>query len=104
MNGKRIPVPGTERTVWPGSRQADAVSAGSDVLLTAWLRPRSGAGVDSERARTEASLPPLQRTYAERKALEQQTGADPADIEAFRSYCESVGITVGDSHWRSVTV
>jgi kumamolisin len=104
VNVKRIPVPGTERTVWPGSREADAVAAGTDVLLTAWLRPRSGSGVDSERARTLASLPPLQRTYAERKALEQQTGADPADLEALRSYCESVGLTVGDSHWRSVTV
>ncbi len=97
-------IPGTERRIWPGSRHADSVAAGSDVLLTAWLRPRSGGDLDGDAARAIGSVPPLHRTYADRKALKRQTDADAADVEILRRYCDRAGITVGDSHWRSVTI
>jgi kumamolisin len=104
MAGKRVLIPGTERKIWPGSRRADPVSPDADVLLTAWLRPRPGGDLDGETARALGAAPPLQRTYADRKTLERQTAADPADIELLRRYCESLDITVAESHWRSVNI
>ncbi len=101
---KRVPLPGTERAIWPGSRKADSVSADSEVLLTAWLRPRRGGDLDEDAARTLGSVAPLRRTYATRSTLKGQTDADPADVAVLQRYCEGLGITVGNSHWRSVTV
>jgi kumamolisin len=74
------------------------------VLLTAWLRPRNGGDLDGDAARALGGVPPLHRTYTDRKTLKRQTDADPADVDALRRYCNGLGITVGDSHWRSVTV
>lgn len=99
-----IPIPGTRRTIWPGSRHVGELTARGDVLLTAWLRPMSGGELDDERARTLAATPPLQRTYADRKTLARQTGADPADVEVLRAYCKGFGIEVVESHWRSVVI
>lgn len=50
------------------------------------------------------STPPLQRTYADRKTLAQETGADPADVELLRRYCDGFGVRIVGSHWRSVTL
>ncbi|MEO6836713.1 MAG: S53 family peptidase [Candidatus Tumulicola sp.] len=101
---KRVPIPQTERKVWPGSREAEPLTADSDVLLTAWLRPRRGGDLDVEKARTLGLTPPLQRTYADRKTLARQTDADPADIELLRRYCGRFDLMVVDSHWRSVSI
>jgi kumamolisin len=101
---KRVPIPGTERTVWPGSHRAESLVSDVDVHLTAWLRPRRGGGLDGEFARSLGGTPPLQRTYADRKTLARQTGADPADVEMLRRYCEGFGLTIVDSHWRSVAI
>ena len=98
----RVPIPGTQRAVWPGSREAAPVSAQSDVTLTAWLRPRNRGAIDMNAARAIGSVKPSQRKYADRKAFEAQTGADPADIEQLEAYCKSVGIEVVSSHWRSL--
>lgn len=101
---KRVLIPGTDRTVWPGSHRAESLTSDADLLLTAWLRPRRGGDLDRDSARTLGATPPLQRTYADRKTLARQTGADPADVELLRRYCEGFGLTVVDSHWRSVTM
>jgi kumamolisin len=101
---QRIPIPGTERMTWPGSRQVGPLTATSDVLVTAWLGARSGGQLDRERAQALGSTPPLQRTYADRKTLAQQTGTDPADVELLRRYCERFGVKIAGSHWRSLTL
>lgn len=101
---KQIPIPGTERTVWPGSHRVESLSSEADILVTAWLRPKPGGDLDGERARTLGATPPSQRTYAERKTLARQTGADPADIELLRRYCESFGLRIVDSRWRAVAI
>lgn len=90
--------------VWPGSREAAPATAESDVLLTAWLRPRHGGEIDVEAAKQIGATAPLKRNYADRAALEQQTGADPADVEVLSLYCKSVGIAVGPTQWRSITL
>lgn len=101
---KRVPLPGTARVKWPGSREAAPVSAHPEVLLTAWLRPRSGGKIDVAAARALGAVAPRERTYAQRAALERQTGADPADVEALRRYCEPLGISVAEPAWRSVVL
>jgi kumamolisin len=101
---KPIPIPGTERTIWPGSHLVESLASDAEVLLTAWLRPRRGGDLDGAQARTLGATPPAQRTYADRKALARQTGADPADVELLRRYCEGFGLTVVDEHWRSVAI
>src|SRR5271166_1541724 len=101
---KQIPIPGTERKVWPASHQAEPLVSDTDVVLTAWLRPRRGGDLDVAAARTLGGTPPLQRTHADRKALARQTDADPADVESLRHFCESAGLTLTDARWRSVSV
>lgn len=101
---QRVPIPGTERKVWPGSRRIESLASGADVLLTAWLRPKRGGYLDGEYARTQGATPPLHRTYAGRKALARQTGADSADVELLRRYCAGFDLRIVDTHWRSVTM
>ena len=101
---KHVAIPGTHREVWPGSRRAAALRADRDIRLTAWLRPKPGGELDVERARSLGGVSPLQRTYADRDVLERQTGADPADIETLRRYCDGFGIEVADARWRSVAI
>ena len=104
MAETRVPIPGTHRNVWPGSHHAEPLVSDTDVLLTAWLRPNKGADLDRDRARALGAMPPLERTYIDRKTLALQTNADPADVELFRRYCERFGLSIILSHWRSVTV
>jgi kumamolisin len=73
-------------------------------MLTAWLRPKKGGELDVARAQKLGATPPLQRHYAERETLSEQTGADPADVEHLRTYCEGLGIRFVESHWRSVVL
>ncbi|HEY8298786.1 MAG TPA: hypothetical protein VIG32_12285, partial [Candidatus Baltobacteraceae bacterium] len=99
-----VPVPLTERVVWPDSREAAPVTSSTDVLLTAWLRPRTGGELDADNARKLAATPPLLRTYLDRTTLERQTDADPEDVELLRRYCERFGLSIVDTRWRSVVV
>ncbi|HEY1656212.1 MAG TPA: S53 family peptidase [Candidatus Tumulicola sp.] len=99
-----IPIPGSHRKIWPDSRHADAVSGTDDIHLTAWLRPKRGGAIDLQRVEALGSEPPLERAYAARGILADETGADPADVALLRAYCESFGLTIGQSHWRSVVV
>ncbi|HEV7179562.1 MAG TPA: S53 family peptidase [Candidatus Baltobacteraceae bacterium] len=101
---RRVPIPGTERGIWPRSRPAAPLVSDTDVLLTAWLRPRPGGDLDREFASTLGATLPSHRAYADRKTLARQTDADPADVEALRRYCEGFGLTTVDSRWRSVTI
>lgn len=102
--GERVPVPGTERTIWPGSHEVAPVASGADLLLTAWLRPRQGGDLDAGSARKLAATPPLLRTHTDKKTLARQTDADPDDVELLRRYCERFGLKIVDSRWRSVVI
>jgi kumamolisin len=101
---KNVPIPGTERKIWPRSHHAEPLVADHDVLLTAWLRPRRGGELDAEKARELGATPPSRRAYTDRKTLAQQTGADPADVESLRHYCERHGLTIAEAQWRSVSI
>ncbi|HVS46380.1 MAG TPA: S53 family peptidase [Verrucomicrobiae bacterium] len=101
---KRVPVPLTERTVWPDSHQVGPPTSGDDVLLTAWLRSRPGGDLDVAGARKLAITPPLLRTLADRKALATQTDAAPDDVELLRRYCERFELKIVDTRWRSVVI
>ncbi|MGZ3530908.1 MAG: S53 family peptidase [Vulcanimicrobiaceae bacterium] len=101
---KRVPIPGTQRKVWPRSHRAEPLATDAHVHLTAWLRPRCGGDLDVEYARTLGATSPLHRTYADRKTLALQTDAESADVELLRGYCEGFGLTIVASHWRSVTI
>jgi len=100
----RVPIAGTHRDTWPGSTPAEALASTADVLLTVWLRPKKGGEIDVERARTIGATPPPSRAYAGRKELALQTGADDGDVERFTAYCKAFGITIVESHWRSLVV
>ena len=104
MLERRVPIPRTLRTIWPGSQHAGALTTGADVAVTAWLRPKRGGELDAARAQLLGATPPLNRTYAERKTLVQETACDPADVEQLRAYCESFGLRIVASHWRSVQI
>ncbi len=99
-----IQIPGTRREKWPGSTPAGPISSQADVSLTVWLRPKKGGELDAERARRLGSTSPLNRTYADRKTLEEQTGADDADVQLFTAYCRKLGIKVVESHWRALEI
>jgi kumamolisin len=101
---RRVPIPGTNRTNWPGSKFAEAVTPEVDVLLTLWIRPKKGGELDVARAQKLGATPPLKREYAERKALRAQTDADPADVARLCAYCEGLGIRIVESQWRSLVV
>ncbi len=104
MPGSSVPIPDTQREVWPGSREVEPLATGADVVLTAWLRPKSGGDLDEKRAQTLATTPLAHRNYRDRKTLAAQTGADPAEIEVLRRYCEAFDLRIVDSHWRSVEI
>ncbi len=101
---ERVPIPGTHRSVWPGTTQAAELSSDAGALLTAWLRPRRGGALDIERARTLGATPPGKRTYVDRHELADETAADAKDVELLRRYCARFGIEVTAQHWRSVVV
>jgi len=100
----RVPIAGTFRKHWPGSTPAEALTSGADVLLTVWLRPREGGDLDIAGAQKLGAIPPLERTYLDRNALKAQTDADPADLTRLRTYCETLGIRIVETYWRSVLV
>ena len=100
----RVAIPGTKRTIWPGSRHAEPLSSDARIRLTAWLRPRSGGELDAAAAQKISATPPLLRTYADRKALTKATGADPDDVAVLRTYCKRFGLGVSDVSWRAATI
>ena len=100
----RVPIPGTHRGVWPGSREVQSLSSETDVRLTAWLRPPRGAELDVAYAQTLGATLPQQRKYLEPTSLAERTAADPADVESLSRYCERFGLTIVESHWRSVVI
>jgi kumamolisin len=104
ISNRRVPIPGTERQIWPGSHRTESLTADRDVLLTAWLRSKAGGDLDAAHARALGGTPPPARTYADRSTLARQTGADPADVELLRRYCEVFGLKILDSRWRSVCI
>jgi len=99
-----LPLPLTARLPWPGSREAAPVTPGTDVLLTAWLRPRPGGELDTAAARALGAAPPALRTYADRATIARETGADPADVASLTAYCTERGLQVHGTHWRSVAI
>jgi len=101
---QRVTIPKTHRSRWPGSTPAEPLTSQADVSLTAWLRPKKGGELDVARARTLGATPPFEREYVDRQTLKLQTNADPADVERLRAYCQNHGVSLVESHWRSVVL
>jgi kumamolisin len=100
---KPVPIAGTHRNVWPGATAVSTLADG-DVLLTAWLRPRTDHELDAGRARQLGATLPGNRAYASRADLARATDADPNDVDMLKTHCSKVGVGVLDTHWRSVTL
>jgi kumamolisin len=99
----RVPIPNTHRNVWPGTTPAGALSSESEVILTAWLRPKAGVALDAQRARSLGATPPARRAYVHRSQLAREW-VDNDDLEALRRYCARYGIEIVETHWRSATI
>jgi kumamolisin len=105
MNRDRLtPISGTNRVAWPGTTPVEGISSDADTLLTAWLRPRRGGELDVARALQLGATPPSKRVYADRAALARDTTADQSDVDLLRRYCESCGVKVISTAWRSVVI
>lgn len=102
-SSERVPIPHTQRAVWPGATPVAELSK-ADAWLTAWLRPRRGGELDVRRAIELGSTLPEKRAYASRAELEAQTGADPDDLKLLTRYCKRFGIEIVSSHWRAATL
>lgn len=100
----RIALPDTHRASWPGSTFAEPLTSERDVTVTAWLPPKRGNEIDLASVFALAKLPLRGRSYAVRKTLAQQSGADEDAAKTLRAYCERMGLQVEESHWRSMVV
>ena len=99
-----VPIAGTTRQVWPGSKPAATVDASTDVLLTAWFRPKRDGNIDAGSARKLGETLPRSRVYTPRSSLAQQTGADPDDVELLRRYCEQFDLRMFEAHWQTALI
>ena len=101
---ERAEIAQTFRTKWPGSTFARELASEAAVLLTVWLRPKTGGELDVASAVKLGSTLPRARTYTERKELRTRTDADSAAAERLSAYLERIGFHVVGSHWRSIVI
>lgn len=99
---RSIALPHTHRDNWPGSTFVEPLASDREIVATAWLAPRPGGAIDRDAAYELAARPPHQRRYERPKDLAERTAADPVDAAALQAYCESSGIRIVQSHWRSM--
>lgn len=100
---KLVAIEGTDRSVWPGTAPTKETPDGG-IWLTAWLHPRRGGELDTAKAQALGATRASQRTYADRAAFSQETGADPAHVDTLRRFCAATGIEVVAEHWRSLVM
>ncbi len=86
----RVEVPGSEREVDPAHARVGDIDPRAEIEVSVYLRPRGSLDwVDEEAAR-----PLAQRRRLTREGWGEANGADPADIEAVKSFAARVGLTV----------
>src|SRR5689334_21992628 len=89
-----VALPGSDRTLIPGSQVVGPVNRAEPVEVTIRLRSRAGSG-DLEAALNKlGSTPPADRTYLTPEQFAEQYGADPAAIEKVAEFARAHQLTV----------
>jgi kumamolisin len=82
---KRIDLPGSERTLLPGSREVGACDPQEQIQVTVFLR-RGGSPKQFPDVTKIGKLPPAQRKHLSRAQFAIRHGARPADIKKIRAF------------------
>jgi kumamolisin len=82
---KRIDVPGSERTLLPGSRKIGPCDPQEQIQVTVFLR-RGGSPKQFPDVTKIGKLPPAQRQHLSRAQFASSHGARPADIKKIRAF------------------
>src|ERR1700723_2672714 len=82
---KRIDLPGSERTLLPGSREVGACDPQEQIQVTVFLR-RGGSSKQFPDVTKIGKLPPAQRKHLSRAQFAIRHGARPADIKKIRAF------------------
>ncbi|HEV8192376.1 MAG TPA: S53 family peptidase [Ktedonobacterales bacterium] len=89
-----VALPGSDRTLVPGSKAVGPVNPAEVIEVTIRLRPRASAG-DLDAALTSlGSTPPAERTYLTPEQFAAQYGADPAAIDKIAQFARDHQLTV----------
>jgi kumamolisin len=82
---KRIDLPGSERTLLPGSRKTGPCDPQEHIQVTVFLR-RGGSLKQVPDVTKIGKLPPAQRQHLSRSQFAARHGARPADIKKIRAF------------------
>ncbi len=88
----RVEVPGSDRQLPSGHTRVSDIDPDEVIEVTVYVRRRATADWVDE----EAAKPPAARKRISREEWAAAHGADPADIDAVRSFAQEAGLTVTD--------
>lgn len=89
-----VPIGGTTRALLPNSHAAGPVDPNEITSVTVRLRSRGDPAALAAKAYEIASKPLAQRQYLTHAQLEQQHGADPADLDTIEHFAQSHNLMV----------
>ena len=92
----RVAIPGSERTPLPDAQPLHTPLPDERLEVTVRLRPKTPLPEASDSGAL-ADVPPQQRTYLSREALEHHYGADPQDIKQVADFARAHGLVVVQS-------
>ena len=90
---KRIDLPGSERTLLPGSRKIGPCEPQEQIRVTVFLRRGSSPKQFPDLEKT-GKLPPAQRSHLSRAQFASRHGARPADIKKIRAFAAQNSLKV----------
>jgi len=90
---KRIDLPGSERTLLPGSRKIGPSDPKEQIQVTVFLR-RGSSPKQFPDVEKIGKLPPAQRSHLSRAQFASRHGARPADIKKIRAFAAQNGLKV----------
>jgi kumamolisin len=90
---KRIDLPGSERTLLPGSRKIGPSDPKEQIQVTVFLR-RGSSPKQFPDVEKIGKLPPAQRSHLSRAQFASRHGARPADIKKIRAFATQNGLKV----------
>src|ERR1700722_2293805 len=90
---KRIDLPGSERTLLPGSRKIGPCEPQEQIRVTVFLR-RGSSPKQFPDVEKIGKQPPAQRSHLSRAQFASRHGARPADIKKIRAFAAQNGLKV----------
>jgi kumamolisin len=90
---KRVDLPGSERSLLPGSRRIGPSDPKEQIQVTVFLR-RGSSPKQFPDLRKIGKLPPAQRSHLSRAQFASRHGARPADIKKIRAFAKQNGLKV----------